>query len=1039
MKKNNTKQHYRYFSLALLTLLLTSLSVSRQPAIAQSPPETKAPTAVKRALSHNDFDAWRTIATPTLSRDGKWLAYSVQPQDGDGELVLREVATNALGSNADYRVSIGALPPPVTTPNEENPDAPPVPRAIRVLFTSDNRYLVASTFPSKADIAAARKAKKRADDMPKGGLVIIELANPAVPTRIANIKSLQVPSKGGAWLAYLTEEIKEPPKTTDTKEPAKTDVATGGDAEDDSDQTARRSPPVAATAAASTTSAAPKKEFGTALTLRNLRDGIERRVVNVLEYSVSRDGKLLLYTVSSKAETDNGVYLVTLDTSAPPVALMAGKGKYQKLTWDREQTQAALISDRDDIVANSAAKQHKFKLYRWVRTLKEAATVAEEVVLDAASGFPAAMQLSDKGSLAFSRDGRKLYVPVAAPPKLPRDEDAAPPAEERVVADLWRWNDDYVQSIQKVRAVQERNRTYRGVWDVATKRYTQLADETMRTVAMSDDGTRGVGADDRAYRRLSDFDGAYTDLYVVNGVTGKRTLAHKKMQGNGNIAATQFSPDGKWLIYFQDKHWQLLNTLNGTKRNLSNAVKVAFHNEEQDTPGAKAPYGAGGWLRDSSSVLLYDRFDIWQFFVDSRSPQNLMRAHGKQAKIRLRLQSMEPVDVDDDERGIDPAKPIVMRGESEETRATGFFASTFGSIDKPARLTWSDSNHRYIGRALEADVLITSTSRFDRFPELSLTNSRFETPRLVTKVGAQKDAFNWGTAELMAFRNTKGVPLQATLYKPDNFDAKKKYPLMVYIYERLSQNVHNFSNPAPSNGINPALYVSNGYLILMPDIAYTAGAPGKDALDAVMPAIDKLVKQGFIDEKAIGIQGHSWGGYQIAWMVTQTNRFRAAEAGAPVGNMTSAYSGIRWGSGLPRQFQYEQGQSRIAKSLQEAVPLYIAASPVFHAKKITTPLLILANDADDAVPWYQGIELFLAMRRYNKEAYLFNYNGQLHNLRRRPDQKDFALRMHQYFDHFLKGVPAPAWMTKGVSFIDREDEKERFNQLRVQSGVELKP
>jgi dipeptidyl aminopeptidase/acylaminoacyl peptidase len=988
-------------------------------------------TVAKRALTHNDFDAWRTIATPVVSRDGKWLAYSVQPQDGDGELVLRDVT-----SNADYRVAVGALPPPVTTPNEENPDAPPVPRAIRVLFTSDNRYLVASTFPTKADIAAARKAKTRVEDMPKGGLLMIDLARPNDAVRVSNIKSLQVPSKGGAWLAYLAEEVKALVKptgasaTSATNEPAKTDV------EHDEDQAARR-PASASTASVTGSTTAPRKEFGTELTLRNLSNNNERRFANVLEYSLSRDGKLLLYTVASKAETDNGVYLVAIDDAASiPTALITGKGKYVKLTWDREQTQAALMSDRDDIALNAATKQPKFKLYRWSRA--DTIAVAAEIRLDAANGAPTNMQLSDKGSLAFSRDGKKLYVPLAPPPKPPRDEDLAPPAEERVVADLWRWNDDYVQPIQKVRAVQERNRTYRGVWDIVSKRYTQLADETMRSVSMSDDGTRAIGADDRAYRRLSDFDGVYTDLYVVDSTTGKRTLALKKMQGNGQIAATQFSPDGKWLIYFQDKHWHLLNTLDGTKRNLSGSAKVAFHNEEQDTPGVKSPYGAGGWLSDSSSVLLYDRFDIWQFFVDNKPPQNLTRALGKQTKIRLRLQSIEPVDIDDDERGINPLKPLILRGESEETRATGFYTTSFTGADKPTRLIWGDSNHRYIGRSLDADVIVMSTSRFDQFPELQLTNSRFAQPRVITNVGAQKDAFSWGTSELMAFRNAKGVPLKATLYKPENFDAKKKYPLMVYIYERLSQNVHNFSNPAPSNGINPALYVSNGYVILMPDIAYTVGVPGKDALDAVMPAIDTLVKQGFIDEKAIGIQGHSWGGYQIAWMVTQTNRFRAAEAGAPVGNMTSAYSGIRWGSGVPRQFQYEQGQSRIAKSLQEAAPLYIAASPVFHAKKIATPLLILANDADDAVPWYQGIELFLALRRYNKEAYLFNYNGQLHNLRRRADQKDFALRMHQYFDHFLKGAAAPEWMIKGVTFNDREEEKERFGKLRME-GVEVKP
>jgi len=240
--------------------------------------------------------------------------------------------------------------------------------------------------------------------------------------------------------------------------------------------------------------------------------------------------------------------------------------------------------------------------------------------------------------------------------------------------------------------------------------------------------------------------------------------------------------------------------------------------------------------------------------------------------------------------------------------------------------------------------------------------------------------------------------------------------------------VHSFVDPRPSHNINFAYYVSNGYLVLTPDIVYTEGAPGPSALKCVMPAIDVLVGRGFVDEAHIGIQGHSWGGYQIAYMVTQTNRFRAVEAGAAVGNMTSAYSGIRWGTGLPRQFQYEQSQSRIGKTLYEAPYKYLENSPIFHIDSVKTPMLLLHNDNDDAVPWYQGIELYLALRRNGKEAYMFSYNGEFHGLRRRQNQKDFAVRMQQFFDYFLKDAPKPEWMEKGIPYLDRELEKERVRK-----------
>jgi dipeptidyl aminopeptidase/acylaminoacyl peptidase len=273
------------------------------------------------------------------------------------------------------------------------------------------------------------------------------------------------------------------------------------------------------------------------------------------------------------------------------------------------------------------------------------------------------------------------------------------------------------------------------------------------------------------------------------------------------------------------------------------------------------------------------------------------------------------------------------------------------------------------------------------------------------------------------------VPLSGILIKPENFDPQKKYPMIVYIYEQLSQGLHRFVNPGPGTSINTSFYASNGYLILMPDIVYTIGYPGQSALKCVLPAIQAVVDRGFVNEQAIGIQGHSWGGYQIAYMVTQTNRFRAAAPGAVVANMTSAYSGIRWGSGLPRQHQYEHTQSRIGGSLWEYPMRYLENSPVFRADRVQTPILMVHNDGDDAVPWYQGIEYYLALRRLGKEVYMFNYNGEPHGLRKRQNQKDYTRRTQEFFDYFLKGAPKPEWMEKGIPFLDRDKEKEKYRPV----------
>ena len=322
-------------------------------------------------------------------------------------------------------------------------------------------------------------------------------------------------------------------------------------------------------------------------------------------------------------------------------------------------------------------------------------------------------------------------------------------------------------------------------------------------------------------------------------------------------------------------------------------------------------------------------------------------------------------------------------------------------------------------KAKDADVMVLTAASFRESPDLQITDSSFKELRKVSDANPQQAGILWGTAELINFKNLDGVPLKATLYKPENFDPNKKYPMLVYIYERLTQNINAYVEPRPGHTINASYYVSNGYLVLEPDIAYKIGFPGQSALQCVLPAVQAVVDRGFVNEKAIGIQGHSWGGYQIAYMITQTNRFRAVAAGAPVANMTSAYDGIRWGPGIPRQFQYEKTQSRIGGSLWEYPMRYIENSPVFMADRVQTPVMMIHNDADDAVPWYQGIEYFLALRRLGKEAYLFTYNGEPHGLRRRPNQKDYALHLQEYFDYYLKGAPKPDWMEHGIPYLQK--------------------
>ncbi len=953
----------------------------------------------KRALTHRDYDSWRAIASPSLSRNGEWLAYSYMPQDGDGDLIVKNLKTGK-----ELKFGVGTLPPP-PIPEPGSTEEPP-PRGIRVQFTFDNQWLVATTYPFKADTEKARKEKKKAEEMPKTGLLIVKLST-GEATRVDRVKSVQVPSKGGTWVAYLKEAK---PATADAAKPAEA-AKPGGDGEDQ----ARR--------AGGAGGGSSSQEFGTDLVLRDLTksENAETTYENVLDYSFARDGKTLLYTVGSRKAEDNGVYSVT--PGAAPVALLAGKGKYTKLTWDRTQSQVAFFSSKDD----AASKTPRFKIYHWDRKAAQAA----ELISDSTPGFPAGMVVGEKGSLQFTRDGKRLLVPAAKPPKPAKPEEdasAAPATEEKVVLDLWHYQDDFIQPMQAIRANQERNRTYRGILDLATKKYVQLASPELATVVTDDAGTHAYGTDDRPYRRLVDYEGNSSDIYLVDTATGARRKVIDKQPG-GFGAALNWSPDGRYALIHREKNWYVLDSATGNLRNLTAGLPAVFYDDEDDHPDIPRSFGTAGWTSDSKSVLVYDRYDVWQLFAEGLTARNLTEGIGRKQKTQFRVARIEPVDEDDDNRYIDPSKPLYLRAENQETFDTGFYVDSLTGSAEPKRLLWGAKAYRFATRAREADVLVLTAERYNEFPDLHVTDASFKTLKQVSEGGKQLDAFLWGTAELIRFKNADGVPLKAALYKPENFDPAKKYPLMVYIYEKMSQTLHSFQAPSPGTSVNTPYYVSNGYLMLKPDIVYTVGQPGQSALKAVLPAIQEVVDLGYVDENAIGIQGHSWGGYQIAYMVTQTTRFKAAEAGAPVGNMTSAYSGIRWGSGLPRQFQYERTQSRIGAPLVEAPHKYLENSPVFHAKRVTTPLLMIHNDKDDAVPWYQGIEMFLALRRNGKETYMFNYNGEFHGLRRRHNQKDWTVRMQQFFDHHLKGAPKPAWMEKGVPFIEREDEKTDFQKI----------
>jgi len=482
----------------------------------------------KRPLNHRDYDSWHTIAGSRLSGDGKVLAYGVFPQEGDGEVVVRNLVT---GKETREPAGARPAPTPAATP-EEGPPAPPP--TVTIVFSSDNRTVVFSTFPNKADTDKARKDRKTPAQMPKDGMVVMDLAS-GKATRVERVKRFQLPEKASGYLAYLKE-------TPETAPPANTPAKSEGGF-DDNDQQGGRGGRGGGGAAAGR---GPRPEFGSDLVLRNLADYTERTFPDVVEFTFTDDGKQLVYAISAKDPAKNGVFAARPGDAGAPASVLEGKGKYEKIAFDENQTQLAFFSDRDD----SASKQPKFNVYRWDRMAPTAAVLAS----DDMPGFRKEFVISDKGNLSFSKDGTRLFFPCAPPTPEKQDDAADAASDDKAVVDLWSYKDDYIQPIQKVRAERDRNRTFTAAYLIPEHKLVQLADAALETVTPSESPQWVLGSDDRQYRTMADYDERYSDAWLVDATTGARTLIDKKHLGN-----VTWSPAGRYLLAFDGKDWQTIS------------------------------------------------------------------------------------------------------------------------------------------------------------------------------------------------------------------------------------------------------------------------------------------------------------------------------------------------------------------------------------------------------------------------------------------------------------------------------------------------
>ena len=829
-------------------------------------------------------------------------------------------------------------------------------RGYSAKFSPSSKYIAFKVKPEYQKVRELKIKKVKKSKMPKDSLFIF-LPSKNKIYKYDKIKSYQIPKNSGSFMIAM----QYPPKDT-TKRKSKDKI----------------------------------KKY--VLHIIEPAKNLDIEYSSVTEARISDNGQTIAFAkVISTKPLKYSIYLYYTDKDKTD-SITEISGSIKKITLSPEGNYLAYLHSPD----TTDTKTYSLFLYDIGNN------VLDNVVSLGTQGIPDNWTVSENGKIFFSGDESKLFFGIAPKPQ-PEPKDTIP-EDEKVKVDVWSWRDSVIMPQQLVNLDKDLKKTYLTVYHIKNKKVVRLQDKNISEVKLVNNNNcnYALGINSAPYIRTYSWDYPfYKEFYVINVNNGQKQLAVKKADN------ATLSPTGKYVVWYNhsDSCWYSYIVDRQKTVKLTDNTTSKFYDVENDVPAPADAYGMAGFTENDKYVLLYSRYDIWAVSPSgNKKPVNITSFIGKKNKIEFRA-----VDLNPQTEYFDKKDGIFLTAFNKVTKDAGYYkVSKIGKA--PQKLIMSANYYGTPHKARNADIIFWQRTTVKDFPDIYTSTTDLKKIKKITNLNPQQKEYNWATVELVKWQTPYGEE-EGLLYKPENFDPNKKYPVLVYFYERNSDNLHRYYILRPSRSIiNPVFYASNGYVVFIPNIRYKIGYPGKSAYDYVVSGTLSLIeKYSWVDKDHIGLQGQSWGGYQTAYLITQTDMFAAAEAGAPVSNMTSAYGGIRWGSGMSREFQYEKTQSRIGGTLWDKLPQYMQNSPVFYAPNVKTPLLIMHNDNDGAVPWYQGIEMFMALRRLNKPVWLLNYNGQPHNLKANsPDCMDLTIRTKQFFDHYLKGKPMPYWMKYGI-------------------------
>lgn len=756
----------------------------------------------------------------------------------------------------------------------------------------------------------------------------------------------------------------------------------------------------------------PDEPAGVTLVVRTLATGLDASFGNVNEYAWQPKGSLLAMAISAADKAGNGLQLLNPATQVLRV-LDSGASIYSMLSWRKDSADLAALKSKTD--EKREGPTHVALAWKNLGASRE----QKHVFDPAASGtFGADERIVAFRRPSWSHDGRVVFAgtaPWQAKPEKPEKKEGdkpapAPSSDDQVDVDVWHPKDAEVMPVQKTGATAARRRNVIGAWHLHLNEFVKLGDAHTETVTPLRHRAYALVQTWTPYAMQRSIGRGAYDLSLVDLGTGERT----KLRDRVNADFVQASPGGRYVLFLEKDQFWAIDTATKAITNITKGAATSFVDRESDATVAQKPaFGIGGWTKDDRHVLVYDRFDIWRVSADGSGAVRL--TDGARDSVRHRLLRLDP---DEEFVALDTPRHMSLFNIWTKESGLGVLAG-----DRLTRAVWADKDVSRLWKAEKADVFSYVVQAFDDAPDLFVAGANLAGARQVTSLNLFQSEYAWGRAELIEYRNKKGRRLQGILHYPAAYEPSKKYPMVVYMYEQLSDGLHRYMPPDERSPYNVTAFTQRGYFVLQPDIVFEPREPGLSVADCVGAAIKKVAAMGVIDPAKVGITGHSWGGFDTVFLATSTNMFAAGVAGAPITNLVSNYGNHHWSSGIAETDHIETGQQRMEVPIYEDLPAYIRNSAVFNVHRMTTPLLVMFGENDGTVHFHQGVELYNIARRAGKQVVMLVYPGEDHGLRKRPNQIDYHRRIHAWFDHYLKGAPAEAWITDGTTFLAKEAAK----------------